>query len=64
MGERWRMPSEPHGAREVTWAIDAGDGYLLGRVLGPTTQAVSAVVHRLLTEASVGLTEKCGTFEP
>ena len=64
IGERWRMPPEPHGAGDVTWAIDAGDGYLLGRVLGPTTQAVSAVVHRLLAEASAGLTEECGTFEP
>ena len=61
IGERWRMPLEPHGTGVVTWAIDAGDGYLLGRVLGPTTQAVSAVVRRLLAEASVDLAEGRGT---
>ncbi len=63
IGERWQMPPEPHGAGEVTWAIDAGNGYLLGRVLGPTMQAVSAVVRRLLTKASAGLLQDCGTAE-
>lgn len=60
IGERWRLPAVSHGAGEVTWAIDAGDGYLLGRVLGPTTQAVSAVVRRLLEEASVDLAKEHG----
>lgn len=60
IGARWRMPAKSHGAREVMWAIDAGDGYALGRVLGPTTQAVTAVVRRLLEEASVDLAEDGG----
>lgn len=55
IGERWRLPSEAHGAGPVAWAIDAGDEYMLGRALGPTTQAVNSVVRRLLAEASAGL---------
>ncbi len=61
IGERWRMPAVSHGAGEVVWAIDAGDGYALGRVLGATTQAVTAVVRRLIEEASVDLAEHRGT---
>lgn len=55
VGERWRLPAVSHGAGPVIWAIDAGDGYALARVLGPTTQAVNAVVRRVLAEASADL---------
>lgn len=51
IGEGWRLPPETHGAGPVIWAIDGGDGYLLARALGPTTQAVSGVVRRLLAAA-------------
>lgn len=55
IGECWRVPLECHGSGPIVWAIDAGDGYLLARVLGPTTQAVGELVLRLLAEASAGL---------
>lgn len=57
IGERWRMPADTHGAGLVIWAIDGGDGYLLARVLGPTTQAVNEVVRRLLAGAAAGVVE-------
>ena len=55
IGERWQLPAERHGGGAVVWAIDAGEGYLLGRVLGPTTQAVGETMRCLLTMASAGL---------
>lgn len=55
IGERWRLPVEPHGTGPVVWATDAGGGHMLGRVLGPTMQTVNAVVRRLLIDASAGL---------
>ncbi|MDQ3656293.1 MAG: hypothetical protein M3457_14605, partial [Chloroflexota bacterium] len=58
VGERWRMPAGTHGNGPVVWAIDAGDGYLLTRVLGPTTQAVNEILRRLLADASVGLQDE------
>lgn len=55
IGERWRLPAESHGAGSVIWAIAAGDGFLLARILGGTTQAVNEVVRRLLDGAASGL---------
>lgn len=55
LGEHWQLPAERHGGGAVVWAIDAGEGYLLGRVLGPTTQAVGETMRCLLAMASAGL---------
>jgi urease accessory protein len=52
IGEGWTMPPDRHGAGDVTWAIDGGEGYLLARALGPTTQAVTGVLQWLLAAAS------------
>jgi len=44
IGEHWQLPAERHGRGAVVWADDAGNGYLVGRVLGPATHAISGII--------------------
>lgn len=61
LSSRARLRAQPGASfgRRVFRALHgrsrAGNGYLLGRVLGPTTQAVNTVVCCLLSEASADL---------
>lgn len=48
IGDGWALPESPANPEMVTWSSGTGDGYTLVRLLGPTVQAVSAAIGRLI----------------